>query len=118
MGPAPACAIIEAIQQKNSQAIETLAEEIDWAATPIHPIVTDAEVFASYNIQLEKLRINAAGYCKAGPMRPPYNYMPEELKLAAEECGRRWALLCKNYQGNFRFKKEVWKVLRSSHPSH
>ena len=116
MGPAPACAIMEAIQQKNSQAIETLAEAIDWAATPIHPIVTDAEVFASYNIQLEKLRINAAGYCKAGPMRPPYNYMPEEFKLAAEECGRRWALLCDNYQGNFHFKEEVWKISHRSNP--
>ena len=75
-----------------------------------HPIVTDAEVFAFYNIRLEKLRINAAGYCKVGPMRPPYNYMPEKFRLAADECGRRWALLCDNYQGKFHFKEEVWKI--------
>ena len=55
----------------------------------IHPIVTDAKVFASYNIQLKKLRINAAGFCKAGSMRPLYNYMPEEFRLAADACGRR-----------------------------
>ena len=38
-----------------------LAAAIGWAAAPIHPIVADADAMASYNIQLEKIRINAAG---------------------------------------------------------
>ncbi len=108
MGPAPARAMIEAILQNDGAAIETLAAAIGWAAAPIHPIVADPEVFASYNIQLEKIRINAAGYCRAGPMRPPYDHMPEDFRAAAEDCGRRWARLCENYLGDFRFREEVW----------
>ena len=46
------------------------------------PIVADADAMASYNIQLEKIRINAAGYCRSGPMRPPYNFMPDDFRAA------------------------------------
>ena len=54
-------------------------------------------MFASYNIQLERIRIDAAGYCKAGPVRPPYDVMPAEFAEQARECGRRWAQLCQKY---------------------
>ncbi|MDA1326595.1 MAG: dihydrodipicolinate synthase family protein [Proteobacteria bacterium] len=108
MGPAPARAIIEAILAKNSAGIDTLAAAIGWASSPIHGVVADPAVMASYNIQLEKIRINAAGYCQSGPMRPPYNYMPDDFREAAEECGRRWARLCETYLGDYRFSEQVW----------
>jgi dihydrodipicolinate synthase/N-acetylneuraminate lyase len=108
MGPAPARAIIDAIADKNSAAIDTLAAAIGWAASPIHGVVADPEVMASYNIQLEKIRINAAGYCQSGPMRPPYDYMPDDFREAAQECGRRWAKLCDTYLGDYRFSDQVW----------
>ena len=34
--------------------------------------------------------------------------MPDDYRAAAEECGRRWKLLCDNYQGDFQFREEVW----------
>ena len=108
MGPAPARAMIEAIQQNNKAAIATLQAAIDWTAEPIEPIVENPEIFASYNIQIEKVRIDEAGYCRAGPMRPPYDYLPPDYERAARECGRRWAALCKNYLGEFKFKEQVW----------
>lgn len=108
MGPAPAQAMIDAILQKNEAGIETMAAAIAWASEPIKPVISDPEVFACYNIQLEKMRINAAGYCRSGPMRPPYDYMPPDFQSAAVECGRRWALLCENYVGQFEFREKVW----------
>lgn len=108
MGPAPARAIIEAILDKNGAAIDTLAAAIAWASAPIHGIVGDPAVMASYNIQLEKIRINAAGYCRSGPMRPPYDHMPDDFREAAEECGRRWKRLCETYLGDYRFSDQVW----------
>lgn len=108
MDPAPARAMIEAILANDGAAIATLAEAIGWASAPIKPIVSDAELFAHYNIQVEKLRINAAGYCRSGPMRPPYDYAPADIHAACEECGRRWAALCADYLGDFRFKERVW----------
>jgi hypothetical protein len=56
-------------------------------------LLTKPDVFASYNIQIEKIRIETAGYCRPGPIRPPYNVIPEPFAAAARECGRRWATL-------------------------
>jgi trans-o-hydroxybenzylidenepyruvate hydratase-aldolase len=108
MGPAPAQAMIDAILQKNATGIATLTAAIAWSSEPIKPVISNPEVFACYNIQLEKIRINAAGYCQGGPMRPPYDYMPSDFRKAAEECGRRWAILCENYLGDFEFKEKIW----------
>ncbi len=52
------------------------------------------EVFAQLNIQVEKVRIEAAGYCRPGPVRAPYDEMPPNYAEASRECGRRWAQLC------------------------
>ena len=46
---------------------------------------------------MEKIRIEAAGYCKAGPIRPPYNFMPEPYAERARENARRWRQLCEKY---------------------
>ena len=108
MGPAPARAIIDAILEKNSAAIDTLAAAIGWASSPIHGVVADPAVMASYNIQLEKIRINASGYCQSGPMRSPYDHMPDDFREAAEECSRRWVKLCETYLGDYRFSDPVW----------
>jgi hypothetical protein len=79
-----------------------------WASDPVKLITSNPELFAQYNIQMEKMRMNVAGYCQSGPMRPPYDYMPAEFRAGAEESGHRWRVLCENYQGNFRFKEKVW----------
>ncbi len=94
MGPAPSLEIMKALQQKNMQAIDDWANKISWANDPILEIVKNPEVFASYNIQIEKVRISEAGYCAPGPIRPPYDVIPPEYESLARECGRRWAILC------------------------
>jgi trans-o-hydroxybenzylidenepyruvate hydratase-aldolase len=91
MGPEPALAMIRAITDGNSSLIAALAREIADVHAPIVPIMADLAKFASNNIQLEKLRIKAAGYCDPGPIRPPYNVVADDVRDAAVECGRRWA---------------------------
>jgi len=49
--------------------------------------------FSMYNIACEKERMNAAGWMKAGPCRPPYHVVPDEVRAGAVESGRRWAEL-------------------------
>ncbi len=49
--------------------------------------------FSRYNIQLEKERINAAGWMKAGPCRPPYITAPEDYLEGARKAGSGWAEL-------------------------
>lgn len=91
MGPAPAIAMVRAIVANDAAAIESVSREIAYANEPIVPILRDPAVFASYNIQVEKVRIKAAGYCDPGPIRPPYDVIPEEYAAASRECGIRWA---------------------------
>jgi trans-o-hydroxybenzylidenepyruvate hydratase-aldolase len=97
MGPGPAVALMDAILDKDEPSIARVAEDIAWANAPVKDVFGNPDIFASYNIQVEKARINAAGYCRCGPMRPPYDYLPEEYAAAAGECGRRWAQLRERY---------------------
>jgi trans-o-hydroxybenzylidenepyruvate hydratase-aldolase len=49
--------------------------------------------FSMYNIGLEKARMDAAGWMKAGPCRPPYHLVPATHLEGARESGRRWSAL-------------------------
>jgi trans-o-hydroxybenzylidenepyruvate hydratase-aldolase len=49
--------------------------------------------FSKYNIGLEKARMNAAGWVKAGPCRPPYHIVPENYLEGARESGKMLAKL-------------------------
>jgi dihydrodipicolinate synthase/N-acetylneuraminate lyase len=97
MGPRPATAMMNAIATGDMARAKEISDELHWAGEPIRPYVSSFEVFAQFNIQLEKVRMEEAGYVKAGPMRPPYNYMPKEMEEAARENGRRFAQLEQKY---------------------
>jgi trans-o-hydroxybenzylidenepyruvate hydratase-aldolase len=49
--------------------------------------------FSMYNIGIEKARMDAAGWIKAGPCRPPYHLVPAPYLEGARESGRRWKVL-------------------------
>lgn len=51
------------------------------------------KIFSTYNIGLEKVRMDAAGWMKAGPIRPPYHIVPEEYLAGARKSGEMWAAL-------------------------
>jgi dihydrodipicolinate synthase/N-acetylneuraminate lyase len=97
MGPEPVLAQMRAHLANDAEESKRIAADLAWVREPIKDIVTDADLFAMYNIQLEKIRIQAAGYCKAGPIRPPYNLMPQPLVEKVHEHARRWRELCEKY---------------------
>lgn len=97
MGPKPILAMMAAIKAGAKDEITRLAKLIGEANDPVDAVIKDAELFAKFNIQIEKTRIAAAGYCVPGPCRPPYDDLPAEMTEAAQECGRRWAALCKTF---------------------
>jgi trans-o-hydroxybenzylidenepyruvate hydratase-aldolase len=101
MGPEPVLAQTRALLSNDVEAMRRIAADLAWAREPIAEITGDAELFAAYNIQMEKIRIQAAGYCKAGPIRPPYNVMPERYAQCARENARRWRQLCDKYSNVF-----------------
>ena len=97
VGPQPALALMKALAVRDAQQAKTVAADIAWAVEPHHVITSSQDVFASYNIQLEKILMGASGYCKPGPIRPPYSVMPENFAQAARESGQRFAKLRDKY---------------------
>jgi len=97
MGPEPVLEQMRALLAHDTVAMQKIAADLAWAREPIAEITSDPDLFATYNIQMEKIRIQAAGYCKAGPIRPPYNVMPETYVAVARENARRWRQLCEKY---------------------
>lgn len=59
-------------------------------AAPLFPNGSFKE-FSTYNIGLEKARMDAAGWMKAGPIRPPYHLVPEAYLAGARKSGQMWA---------------------------
>lgn len=57
------------------------------------------KLFSMYNIGLEKARMDAAGWMKAGPVRPPYHIIPEEYLAGARKSGQMWAALNRELTG-------------------
>lgn len=97
VGPQVGLALMNAINAHDMQRAKAVADDIAWANEPHHAITGSQEVFASYNIQLEKVLMAASSYCKTGPIRPPYDYMPEDFRQAATEGGQRYAKLREKY---------------------
>jgi trans-o-hydroxybenzylidenepyruvate hydratase-aldolase len=96
-GPQPAVAMMDAILSKDWARMEEVEKDFHWASAPARKYVTDPEIFASFNIQIEKLQMNASGYVKAGPVRPPYHIVPQDIKDACQESGRRFGELRAKY---------------------
>src|SRR5215470_12324582 len=101
MGPEPVLVQMRALLSNDTETLRKVAADLAWAHEPIKELSTDPDLFATYNIQMEKIRIQAAGYCKAGPIRPPYNIMPEPYAECARENARRWRQLCDKYASAF-----------------
>ena len=89
--------MIRAILADDDLRAKAVDRDLAWANEPIQVLAEQPEAFAQYNIQLEKVRINAAGYCKAGPTRPPYDSFPQDYTDAANESARRWTQLRTKY---------------------
>jgi trans-o-hydroxybenzylidenepyruvate hydratase-aldolase len=98
VGPQPANALLTAIASDDGQTAVAVAKDIEWCNEPVNHITGDPEVFASYNIQLERLKIEASEYCSPGPIRPPYDVIPADYAEAAREWGRRCAVIREKYR--------------------
>lgn len=77
-------------------AADAIAADIKAAESGFFPNGDFAE-FSRYNIGLEKGRMDAAGWIKAGPVRPPYCKVPEPFLEAARRSGRAWAAMHRKY---------------------
>jgi 4-(2-carboxyphenyl)-2-oxobut-3-enoate aldolase len=96
-GPRPHVELARRLAAGDIDGGRTLTAEFTQAAQGFLP-QGDFALFAKYNIQLEKIRINEAGYIAAGPSRPPYLSCPPHYADGARASGRRFAALDATYR--------------------
>ncbi|OBK94365.1 hypothetical protein A5645_16535 [Mycobacterium asiaticum] len=92
MGPQPWVAAMSAVAAGDRDRAIVLLEAID--TVPLS--IPDFTLFAQYNLQFEKARIDAAGYTRCGPPRPPYTDLPEAWRAAALTNAAAWRKLCES----------------------
>lgn len=91
-GPEPVIALREALVANNIETARHLTKRIEWTYETFLARANFPE-FSKYNIALEKLRFDEAGYIKAGSPRSPFQTAPVEYLEGARETGRRWRQL-------------------------
>jgi len=93
-GPEPVTYLRDCVLHNRQDDARWVARQILWAHEPFL-VSQDFPEFARYNIQLERLRYNSAGYIKAGPSRPPYtmDLLPQAHVEGTLEHTRRWRQL-------------------------
>jgi len=95
-GMAPLLVLKKAIESGDEELAKQVTLDLRDAYSTLFP-KGNFHDFSIYNIQLEKIRFNAAGLVNAGPARPPYNRIPEEYAEGARLVGRKYAALQEKY---------------------
>lgn len=99
-GPAPVLRLRDEVERAKKcgdwAQVQALTGAISRTYQTLFPQGSFKE-FSLYNIGLEKARMDAAGWMRAGPARPPYTLVPEAYLEGARESGRRWAQLHREY---------------------
>lgn len=95
-GPNAIIQLSKYIKSADDVGAEVISRELASASRTFFPKGSFA-LFSQYNVQLEKIRINEAGYIKAGPCRPPYINCPDDYAEGARQSGRLLADLHRKY---------------------
>lgn len=101
-GPAPAIALRDEVARARTSGDWSGAKSItDRIASTYRTLFPNGSFkdFSTYNIGLEKARMDAAGWMVAGPCRRPYHLVPGPFLEGARESGRRWAALHREMSG-------------------
>ncbi len=97
--PYPVLALIDAVNRGDIARAKEIQKDITGRAIPrpanLPPPVRDNH--GTFTLQSEKMTMNAAGYCKAGPIRPPYHAVPQAIKDAALDRGQNWKAIAEKY---------------------
>lgn len=88
--------VAKAVETGDWSEAKVIAGEIGRSFAPLFPLGS-FKTFSTYNIGLEKARMDAGGWMRAGPVRPPYHIVPEEYLKGARKSGEMWAELHKKY---------------------
>lgn len=93
--PLPAVQLREAIAANEIERASEICRRMTESLKPLFP-EGKRNLFRLYTIPLERARMDAAGYIKTGPTRPPYHVIPDEYLKDARTSGELWVALCQD----------------------
>lgn len=82
MHPRPHVALLDAVRRGDLPRARQLVQDL-------HPAPT-APLSLSWRETAAKIAIGYAGYCKPGPLRPPFVHIPEDVEARARARAARW----------------------------
>lgn len=88
-GPEPVLHLRAALGRGDVDEARWVTDRVEWTYEPFLARRNFPE-FSKYNIPLEKIRFDEAGFITAGPTRAPYHVVPDDYVEGARENGRRW----------------------------
>lgn len=102
MGPGPVLALRDALREGRMDDARWITERLRWAHEPFL-VGQNFPEFAKYNVSLEKIRVNAAGYMQTGSSRVPYtdDIVPEEHVKSTLDHVERYKQIIKEIDARF-----------------
>jgi hypothetical protein len=94
MGPWPVLRLLDACATEDFETAKTICVELDEASQAGGKV--QFELFWRENSS--KLAINEAGYCYAGPLRPPFRHVPPDVRESAKKIAQAWNRLVEKYK--------------------
>jgi trans-o-hydroxybenzylidenepyruvate hydratase-aldolase len=92
LGPEPVLRLRDACRAGDWDLAKQIC--LDMAAAVDDPTATDLR----WRENTHKLALNEAGYCHAGPLRPPFRHVPPELHERAVRRAQNWRALVEKYR--------------------
>jgi dihydrodipicolinate synthase/N-acetylneuraminate lyase len=92
MGPSPVVRLREACFAQDWETAKQLCLELDHVGK-VGPNIGNL----SWRENVYKLATNEAGYCQAGPLRPPFRVIPQEVIDNSRKIAAYWKTLCEKY---------------------
>ena len=94
--PWPVLAMIDAVKRGDMARAKEIQEDVQ-ASTSGGGGGAQLGDRGQFTLQSEKMTMDAAGYAKAGPIRPPYNAIPQAIIDAAKVRGEKWRQMAERY---------------------
>jgi dihydrodipicolinate synthase/N-acetylneuraminate lyase len=89
MGPAPVVALRNAVAAGDGNRAGEIIRDIH--------VLREGATSLEWREMAARVAIGEAGYCKPGPLRPPFSIIPEAVREAAVRRAARWAALCEKW---------------------
>lgn len=93
MGPWPILRLRDACMAQDWELAKTICSEINEASK-----APGRAGDRFWRENSHKLAVNEAGYCYAGPLRPPFRHIPPEIVEHAKHQAAMWKKLCEKYR--------------------